>query len=177
MKHRTMYESSKDGFVDFKFDITAFQKKDKQYNVMIKGEYGDETAGLSLEIVNEGFSDFETISEKEEKIYINIPSYYINIISIGDMSDIFFKALCKAYNITLDKYKMANKVSLNCIAVEGSIDNIENEEIKIKCFFEYEQAYAEIYINIDKRKKYLEISEKDQNYRKNIIKSTSYYQI
>jgi hypothetical protein len=68
---------------------------------------------------------------------------------------------------------MAASTKFTGLSLEGDPSKLDDGEVKIKLFFESnkEEAYAELYTNIDLPSKKLEFAEKDPGYRVALVKA------
>ena len=97
------------------------------------------------------------------------------IKSIGEQSDEFLAALCELYSMKVSKNFRKHNISATIFSLNSEKVNFNNSTsyYKFKIFLNdesNENDYAELYINIDLKNQELEIFEKDNEYRKAIIK-------
>jgi hypothetical protein len=96
--------------------------------------------------------------------------------SIGPESDALLAAMAGLYRVSAPAAKFAPRVGVVAIALQGNPSSLVSEPVKFKVFFNPkadESRYAELYTNIDLRRKKLELFEKDEEYRANIVKALS----
>ncbi|MNN29660.1 hypothetical protein D3C81_1432720 [compost metagenome] len=96
----------------------------------------------------------------------------INFYSIGELSDNFAKALSSLFKTETSSFRMLDAIGSTAFVLSGQPEYFDEEYIKTKIFFDdtnEKDNYAEWYVNIDLKNRILELREKDQEYRKNII--------
>jgi len=88
--------------------------------------------------------------------------------SVGKRSDDFLSALAALYKLPRPKKIFSTNAEADIILLDAT-----KQKLLAKVFFAAngpESRYAELYTNIDKAGKVLEISEKDPEYRKNVLR-------
>ncbi|ULT23240.1 hypothetical protein KUH03_29100 [Sphingobacterium sp. E70] len=88
------------------------------------------------------------------------------------MSDNFTRALSTLFKTEASSFKMLDTIGSTAFVLSGQPEYFDEEYIKTKIFFDdtnEKDSYAEWYVNIDLKNRILELREKDQEYRKNII--------
>lgn len=98
----------------------------------------------------------------------------VSFSSIGEDSDALLLAMAALYGIKLERGRFVKRVATTSVALDGDPRNMLNEKIMFKVFFcpdGDEDTYAELYTNIDIPNRVLELLEKDDEYRVNIIKA------
>jgi hypothetical protein len=89
--------------------------------------------------------------------------------SIGEVSDRLLEAMTQLYKVPTKNKRFRKSAYADLIVLQIKDDVMAN-----KVFFEVDRpGYAELYTNIDKRKGVLEIHEKDEDYRVNVLKALS----
>jgi hypothetical protein len=153
-------------------------------------------ADIKLSIISNSETDtsktFTAISTYEGKrlgLLVSIPkkkegekgfSSGITLNSIGSESDILLKVLSKLYKQKVDtSLKFTNSVSVTYVNLDefakslGAQDGGQYKtENQYKLFYEGEKEgdYAELYLNINPTEHWVELKEKDEEYRPIIIK-------
>lgn len=94
----------------------------------------------------------------------------IRLESTGKPSEVFIRCLAQAYKQKVEKIDFSS-VELSAITLEGDPRQIATHHVKLKLFFESEQAdaYAEAFLNFDLGKSLVEFHEKDHAYRKPVL--------
>jgi hypothetical protein len=95
----------------------------------------------------------------------------ISYRSVGPRSDELLAALATLYKLPRKKVTFARAASADIIFLEA-----RPEKMAAKVFFAANglpSSYAELYTNIDRRRRVLEIFEKDPEYRANVLKGLS----
>ena len=100
-------------------------------------------------------------------IEIDVSNEKIVYRSVGEASDRLLLALATLYKLPPPTGKFSPAASADIIFLTAS-----DQKMAGKVFFAAngpQEAYAELYTNIDKKKGMVEIKEKDSSYRKNVI--------
>ncbi len=157
------------GFIDLDFSLLRYKKDDNLIQTFIaKGCYGNALLGFKIEL----------LSEWRETEIANIPSYRsrLSLQSIGDESDRFVQTLAKLYQLELASPKMLPHIQFTAITLGGNPMKLGEGGVRIKIFFEppdetpdYEERYAEHFLNIDLQRNAVYFNEKDQAYREAIL--------
>lgn len=123
---------------------------------------------------------FEMILPYKKKGAESRPTQIMEIKTSGGGSDDLLMLLSKLYNLKVDTTRhfitsvKPAFVDLNEFARDkfGKEAIPESDEKDMKLFFETENPddYAELYVNINDKAHWLEIREKDEGYRKQVIK-------
>jgi hypothetical protein len=110
----------------------------------------------------------------------NSPTQILEVKTCGESSDNLLLLLSKLYKLKIDTTKHFIKsaqlafVDLNEFAkAKFGKDAISHTDAKeMKLFFETVDPgdYAELYVNVNEKEHWLELREKDENYRKQVIK-------
>lgn len=101
----------------------------------------------------------------------------IRISSIGEESDEFLKSISNLYGFPTDKKFTINTLSPTAFSLNKSIVKVEKVGYyKFKLFFrddenDKEEDYCELFLNINTNEKTIELFEKDNEYRKSLIKA------
>lgn len=91
--------------------------------------------------------------------------------SIGTASDVLAQALATLYKLPRSRATFASAVTADIVFLDANARAMSG-----KVFFAAsgpESDYAELYTNIDKQRRVLEIHEKDPEYRRNVLKALS----
>jgi hypothetical protein len=136
---------AEEGFPDIVLKIVGSNHDNTE--IIAKGKHNQETVGLKIMI--EGFK--------------------IKFVSLGQESDNLIKALSTLYELpTSDKFSKSK------ISFDGILMSAENGEHQYKLFFDPNDEsglYSELYLNINWTTMEIELKEKDEEYRSNLIKA------
>jgi len=93
--------------------------------------------------------------------------------STGADSDAFVQVLDELYGTKLIPKAMGNETRFTGISLEGDPSDLAKGPVKIKLFFESggQDDYAELFTNIDLAARRLEVREKDESYRSQVIRA------
>ena len=91
--------------------------------------------------------------------------------SVGPASDGFLNQLDSLYGTNLHPKAMRAETRFAAIALDGDPTALDRGPVRIKLFYESddEEAYAELYVNVDLSKKVVEWAEKDMDYRRPVV--------
>lgn len=93
----------------------------------------------------------------------------IHYRSIGEASDRLLTAMAQLYKVPITNKRFRKTAYADLVVLQIKDDVMAN-----KVFFDVDRpGYAELYTNIDKNKGLLQIHEKDDEYRLNILKALS----
>lgn len=99
----------------------------------------------------------------------------IEILSDGELSDRFVTALQKLYKTGNRPLKMAPRISVSAVNLADNDQILNRDLIQLKLFFNDHSTnsdeYAECFLNLDLPHNYVEVAEKDSDYRKPLIKA------
>jgi len=153
---------------DIRLSITEILKTDTSVTYFANSLYDKENVGLEITI--------PTASPKSEKELAQV----LTLQSSGNISDNFVQTLSKLYKEKMDTtlHFVASKriafIDLNEFAKAKLGQELANKTAakEMKVFFEAENPddNAELYININEAEHWIEIKEKDEGYRKQVIK-------
>ncbi|MCD0470716.1 hypothetical protein [Flavobacterium sp. JAS] len=165
------------GFKDILLKIVSEQKMEDSYVYIAKGLSGSKVVGLKFEIKSylpNGIDSNGNLDPKNGFI-----RNAIKISSIGKESDEFLKAISKLYEFSTNKKFTNDTLSPTAFSLNKSIVEVEKlGYYKFKLFFrdnenDKEEDYCELYLNINTNEKTIELLEKDNEYRKSIIRALS----
>jgi hypothetical protein len=128
----------------------------------VNSTYEKDTVGFEIAVPNGGFSK-------------------LKIRSSGSISNNFIRALSTVYKQKIDTtLRFADAVTADCVNMGNYIDSLSKEansnynstESQYKLFFQgkKEDDYAELYLNINPTEHWIELAEKDEEYRAVIIR-------
>ena len=159
-----------EGWSDIFLTITADTKTDTSHIYIAKGLYKDKTVGLQIEVnskIGAGIVDGKPDSKS------GLVANAVRLKSLGQSSDELVKALAELYKQPSDKGFTKQTISATAFSLNDKTADLEKRDYyKLKLFFEEndENLYSEIFLNINTDKREIEIHEKDEGYREQIIK-------
>ncbi|MDF2515645.1 MAG: hypothetical protein K0R59_941 [Sphingobacterium sp.] len=156
-------------FVDLQLTITKnWNDENLNHIIQAKGLWGKETVGIELSFRRDMKLGIVNTEVDKKRFYREGVNFY----SIGELSDNFTKAVSTLFKTEASSFKMLDTISSTAFVLSGQPEYFDEEYIKTKIFFDdtnEKDRYAEWYVNIDLKNRILELREKDQEYRKNII--------
>ena len=162
-----------EGWNDIFLRIVYEQELENSFVYIGKGLYNGKTVGLKVEIKKGIVAGLLASGE------INKAAFYENGIqfsSIGLESNELVKALSELYNFPTTKQFSNFAISSTIFSLnEVNVDLSKRNYYKFKLFFHEnsEDLYSEMFCNINLTKGIIELHEKDEEYRENIIKVLS----
>ena len=167
----TAYFNGEGGFQDLLLPISRYRcTEDGACLIEARGLYGGVEIGLRARIaggMKEGFVG-DTVNEEA------FLEDGVELQSLGEPTRALAYALSRAYGVKFKSETLRGSISLTSIPLEGTPKKIESEPLKLKVFHdpkEEEGLYFELYLNIDLKKKTLELAEKDEEYRQSILRT------
>jgi len=150
---------------DLKLSITEIKENDTANIYKVVSTYEGNNLGLQVSIPkikekNKGFASGLTLS------------------SIGKESDNLLATLALVYKQKMDSsIQFTNSISLNYVNLSefgkslGAQESKSNNSVaEYKLFFQGDEDYAELYLNVNPEEHWIELNEKDEEYRPAIIK-------
>ena len=110
-----------------------------------------------------------------EKVPFTAYKGVITFRSSGQPSDALLRVIDELYGTGLHPRSMRSEIRFTGISLAGKPHEPENEPVKIKAFYESEDAdrYGELFVNVDLQHRVLQINEKDEGYRKPVVRALS----
>jgi hypothetical protein len=98
----------------------------------------------------------------------------VEMSSIDGRGDALLEVLATEYDAGAAR-RMKRSVKASITILGGSVANISKEPLKAKAFFDdgHPESYAELYVNFDPVLRVLQIHEKDEDYRRNVVRALS----
>jgi hypothetical protein len=156
-------------FRDLVFYIQDYKKlPDGSQSMHCAGTYKGKPLGLEV-ILSPGWKAGSLDKNIPLVIYSGIATYR----SIGTNSDAFIQTLDELYGTKLNPKTMSATTQFTGMSLEGDPRDLDTGPVRIKRFFDTgnQDDYAEFYTNIQLGNHWLEIGEKDPDYRLPIIKA------
>ncbi len=159
--------SMEDGFVDPCFYLSAHSTEpDGSQTFIAKGLDGNLPVAFIVKL-EPGWKGSELVKG------IDVYSGIVHVLSAGPESDQLLKSLDRLYATNLKPAAMTTDAKLAGIALEGNPKSPQSGLMRIKLFRESEKKdeYAEFFVNIDLANKRIDLREKDEVYRKAVVKA------
>jgi hypothetical protein len=164
---------SEEGWKDLVFTITEKEKlKNGLWSLTCKARYKNEVVGLKVNI-KDGIPAGIVNNEMEKTSFTK---QGVEILSIGKESNNLIKAISELYGQPKKLEFTSQKLSLSLFPLNQEKAVLENGEFKFKLFFDENNErnlYSEIFLNPNLKNGTLELNEKDEEYRMNIVKLLS----
>jgi hypothetical protein len=164
---------SEEGFVDCVFRIADLAETDTTYRFRLIGSYKGELVGMGV-IVVKGIQ--AGMDSKMNSLKDHVYRKGVVFSRTGPESDRLISALAAMYGAKESPGKMVQTEAFTAIALhQGPID-MTNEQIKLKLFghdgpTDREDHYNESFFNLDLRNRLVFWNEKDQEYRKPLLRA------
>ena len=171
LKKITEIKNQDPNFADLSLNIISKKREGNYTSFIGKGLYKNKIVGIEVLLIN----DIEPGIVNDQISQNGFNKHGVIIKSIGEQSDEFLAALCELYSMKVSKNFRKHNISATIFSLNSEKVNFNNSTsyYKFKIFLNdesNEDDYAELYINIDLKNQELEIFEKDNEYRKAIIK-------
>ncbi len=164
---------SEEGFVDCVLRISELKETDTHYLLHLVASYDGEVIGLDAKVVKDIKAGFDS------EMNLDKDSVYrkgVTVFRSGPESDRFISVLSFLYTGSKEGRIMVDEESFTAIALhQGPIDMV-NQPIKLKIFgkdgeAEDADSYNESYFNIDLKNRLVFWNEKDEEYRKPLLRA------
>lgn len=146
---------------DIRLSFTESSMTDKATIYKVNSTYGNKNIGFELSVPTHGLAN-------------------LSIKTDGVNSDNFLHALQKIYKLKVDTTsKFVDFISADCMNMGDYVDSLNKQSngsytsiAENKLFFQRknEDDYAELYLNINEAEHWIELKEKDEEYRPVIVK-------
>jgi hypothetical protein len=165
----TSNQDEEEGWNDLVLTITKKEKLENGFwSLICKAKYENHIVGLKINIVD-GISagivddkiDNTSLTEKGIEIY-----------SIGKESDKLIEVISKLYGETKKTKFTTEKLTFTAFPLNREKAILENGKFSFKVFYDEnneQNLYAEFFINPDLKNGTIELNEKDEEYRMNIV--------
>jgi len=112
-------------------------------------------------------------SPPDKNIPIVLHTGMLTYRSTGAESDAFVAALDELYGSKVSPTAMRSNAVFTAISLEGDPANLKAGAARIKCFHETDkpEEYAEFFTNVDVNARRLEVREKDEEYRRTVVRA------
>ena len=168
-----------EGFADFSL-IVQDLSYDEAGRCRIRAEDRQEGVELGIEVVLPAGMRCGLV-ERGDDVELDPEAVYYNGVEfhgLGAKSDDLLTFMAKAYGHVEATYQMESVVAFTAIVLEGSLATLAEQAMKCKLFYDEkmlaednDEDYCELYLNIDLKQRTLELAEKDQDYRANVIRA------
>lgn len=158
-----------EGWNDIFLKITSETVTDSSYIYIAKGLHNKEVVGLQIEISTHIGAG--VINGKADQS--GFAADAVRIKTIGKESDRFINALAELYKQPTGRIFISAPISVAVFSLnDKNVDLSKSAYYKLKLFFagHDKDMYCELFLNINTTKREIELHEKDEGYRPNIIK-------
>ncbi len=166
---------SEEGFIDCVFKIADLIDANQFFKLKLQASYEEQDLEIEVEVLKDIKGGFDSeMALIREHVYRNC----IKFSRVGSKSDALINILARLYSIDETDLRMVSQETFTGIALhQGDID-IAEERVKIKIFGKdqsenLEEDYYESFFNIDLKAGFVFWNEKDQDYRRQLIKGLS----
>ena len=169
----TSNQDAEEGWQDLIFTITEKKKMNNGFwSLTCKAKFKNQIVGLKINIAD-GISEGIVNGEINNK---GFSSKSVEFLSIGKESDKLIEIISKLYEQPKKSKFTSEKLIFNVFSLNRETAILENGHFKFKLFFDdnnEKNLYSEIYVNPDLKNGTIELNEKDEEYRSNIVKLLS----
>jgi len=167
----TANQIEEEGWQDLIMTITQRKKLDTGYwDLICKATYKDQIVGIRIYIldglepgiVGDGLDNTKFVRDA------------VLIESLGEESDMFIKIVSDLYGQKSSSKFTGEKLNFTIFPLNEDKAVLENGRFKFKLFFDDNDEkglYAEMYLNPNFPNGTIELNEKDEDYRENIVKA------
>ena len=171
LRNITSNQIEKDGWKDLVFDIVESSKIENNiWTFDCKAKYQNLVVGFRLFIID----NIEPGINNDKIDETRFVQEGLSIVGIGEESDNFINAISSLYGIQSIQKFTIQKLLYTVFPLNNNVAKLEKGKFKFKVFYDdsdEKKLYSEFYINIDLSNKILELNEKDEDYRENILKA------
>ncbi len=158
-----------EGFADLEIPLTsATQVDDGGWVISARGLHNEDTIGFDVRLGGEW--KVQDIDDGAFMVYWGAGA----VIRSGAESDQFSGLLQDVYEVVGSSRKMPDLVEIMVASLATDPERIREEPLKMKMFIEPDgddSEYAEFYLNVDLPGEIVQFREKDEEYRKNLVKA------
>jgi hypothetical protein len=161
---------SEEGFQDLVLNIIDKKIDNNVWILIAKGQFKGTVVGIKIKMAN-GLKPGIINSEIDNGGFARSAC---EISSIGQESDNFIKILSELYGQKTNKKFTSKPLIFNSFSLNTNQALLDKGYFKFKLFFDdlNEQGlYSEIFLNLNLPEGFIEIPEKDPEYRENLIKA------
>lgn len=166
---------SEECFVDCVLRITKLAEDEQHYRMELSGSYQGTPVGMAVLVRKDIKAGFD---KNMNLIKDHVYRKGVRFIRSGAESDRLISALAKRYGQASQNLKMVEEETFTAIALyEGEID-MRRSPVKLKIFgrdsdTDPEDRYYESFFNVDLENRLIFWNEKDQEYRRPLIRGLS----
>lgn len=166
---------SEDGFIDCVFRITHFDGSDDCYRFHLAASYDEVDLEFGVEVLLGIKSGFDAeMSLIPDRVY----QKGVRFFRTSSGSDQFISVLAALYGISEYSLEMVAEETFTAIALHQDERDMAAEPVKIKIFGKDQEGdaaedYYESFFNIDLKNGFVFWNEKDQAYRRPLIRALS----
>jgi hypothetical protein len=164
---------SEGGFVDCVFRIVERTETPDRYRLKLRASYEGQVVGMDVDVIKNIQGAFNPdYSLQKERVYRS----GVVFRRTGPESDRLVAALARQYGQPKSGIQMISEEPFTAIALHGGSLDMEQQPVKIKIFgrdgepFD-QDAYYESYFNLDLKNGFVFWNEKDQEYRRPLIRA------
>jgi len=161
-------KTTEDGFVDLTFRLIDLERRpDGSCVVSARGLHQRQPVAFAASL--------SPVWEPKPLVDANVTLYWglVHLLRLGEEGDHFVRALDSVYGTRIKSSTMRQQALFTAVGLGTDPRKLEDEDVKLKLFFDLAgpQRYAEFYLNIKARDDVIEVLEKDDEYRRNLVLS------
>ena len=165
-----IWKPTDEGWFDVDLTITSVSEDDDHLFVTARGLFRGSPVGLRIHFLK-GMKPGLPDGEPDSTAFAEGGIAYE---SIGVESDRLLRAIAELYGLEPFNRQFAAQVPVTSIALEQYPFDVSKNAVRFKVFFNTngrEDSYAELFTNIDLPNRRLELHEKDEGYRSNVVRA------
>jgi hypothetical protein len=158
---------TEEGFVDLVFRVQKHESlADGSQSIRAAGLHKGREVGFEVVLG-------PTWKQRQLGKDIRVETGVISYRRLGPESDAFLQVLDELYGAKLSPKLMAADTPFTGMSLQGNPGMLADGPVKMKLFYEKggEERYAELYTNIDLAARRLEVREKDEGYRRQVVQA------
>ena len=166
---REVRSVGEEGFVDLDLPLVDFvEPAAGGFRIVARGSFGGEIIGFAATVEPEWRAD-PIEGDRDHFFYWG----RVTLQSIGAASDSFVSALAQLYGDPIGTPKMLATIPTEAVGLATDPRKLKSSPAKMKLFFHSGAAtrYAEVFLNIDRASRVVEVHEKDPEYRSNVVRA------
>ncbi|WBU90460.1 hypothetical protein [Cellulophaga omnivescoria] len=157
-----------DGFIDFPFTITNTKEDKGYYQYTIKATVDNDTIGMLVSLKKDIKAGF--VNGEPKNMFVDNG---IKFTSIGEQSNRLLSFMRKKYNLPAKDNTLKQEQIFTCANLNQNAVDYKNGSSRFKIFLEDDEENAELFVNFNFAQKTINLNEKDNLYRPQLVRLLS----